>query len=265
VTARRVPDWMVERLHAGDLPPDEAARVRAALDAEGGLFRLERLAEDDRAFAAAHPPGPALGKIRLLRQAQDVRKAQAERALRSRRRLLVLVPALASAAAALLLAVQLGAPGLLGMQPQDGLRMKGDARLTVHRQGPVVDAEPLADGARARPGDVVQLAYVAAGRRYGVVISVDGRGLVTQHLPEDGADAVPLQGGGAVALPHAYALDDAPAFERFFLVTSDAPFRAEPALAAARALAAKGHARSGALELPRGFEAASFLLQKVDR
>jgi hypothetical protein len=263
VTARRVPDWMVERLHAGDLPPDEAARVRAALEAEGGLFRLERLAEDDRASAAAHPPGPTLGRIRLLRQAQDVRKAQAERTLRSRRRLLVLVPALASAAAALLLALRLAAPDLL--VSDDGLRMKGDARLTVHRQGAGLDAEPLADGARARPGDVVQLAYVAAGRRYGVVISVDGRGLVTQHLPEDGADAVPLEGGGAVALPHAYALDDAPAFERFFLVTSDAPFRAEPALAAARALAAKGHARSGALELPRGFEAASFLLQKVDR
>jgi hypothetical protein len=261
VTARRVPDWMVERLHAGDLPPDEAARVRAALEAEGGLSRLERLAEDDRAFAGAHPPGPAMGRIRRAAAPPPTRR----RGSWSRRRLFVLVPALASAAAALLLAVQLSAPNLFGLQPDDGLRMKGDARLTVHRQGAGLEAEPLADGARARPGDVVQLAYVAAGRRYGVVLSVDGRGLVTQHLPEDGADAVPLEGGGAIALPHAYALDDAPAFERFFLVTSDAPFRAEPALAAARALAAKGHARSGALELPRGLEAASFLLRKVDR
>jgi hypothetical protein len=252
VTARRVPDWLVERLHAGDLPPDEAARVRAALEAEGGLSRLERLAEDDRAFAAAHPPGPALGRIRRAASPKP-----------SRRRFLVLVPALASAAAMLLVATRLAAPDLF--VSDDGTRMKGDARLTIHRQGVGADTEPLADGARARPGDVVQLAYVAAGRRYGVVLSVDGRGIVTQHLPEAGGDAVPLQGGGAVALPHAYALDDAPAFERFFLVTSDGPFRAAPALDAARALVAAGRARTGPLDLPPGLSAASFLLEKVDR
>jgi hypothetical protein len=32
----------------------------------------------------------------------------------------------------------------------------------------------------------VQLAYQAAGRHFGAIVSIDGRGVVTRHLPAAG-------------------------------------------------------------------------------
>ncbi|HEY0092742.1 MAG TPA: ActD-like protein, partial [Archangium sp.] len=136
-----------------------------------------------------------------------------------------------------------------------------EPRLTVHRQR-AGTAEALADGALAGPGDVVQLAYVAAGRAQGVILSVDGRGTVTLHAPESGTGSVPLAPAGTHALPGAYALDDAPGFERFFLVTAEAPFALEEVLAAARSLAGHAEARTSPLPLPSRYMQASFTLEK---
>jgi hypothetical protein len=110
---------------------------------------------------------------------------------------------------------------------------------------------------------VVQVSYVAAGNGYGIILSVDGRGAVTLHAPETGAQSVPLAASGTHALPRAYELDDAPAFERFILVTSSTPFALDEVLAAARALAASPQARTAPLPLPEGLTQVSFTLNKV--
>jgi hypothetical protein len=85
-------------------------------------------------------------------------------------------------------------------------------------------SESLEDGARAYPGDVIRIGYQAAGRSYGVLVSVDGRGTVTRHLPNLGDRSVRLRNGGRVLLDFALELDDAPRWERFYFVSSDAPF-----------------------------------------
>ena len=97
--------------------------------------------------------------------------------------------------------------------------------------------ERLPPQARAAAGDLLQLGYVAAGQAHGVILSVDGRGAVTQHFPAPGSTATALAPHGQQALPQAYELDDAPDFERFFFVTSRAPLDPAPLLAAARRLA----------------------------
>ncbi len=249
----RTPEWLVERLHAGDLPPDEAAAVRARLAAENGLSRLDAFAEDDARFAAAHPPGPALAEIR--------RRARAHAPPRPRPLLYLAVPIAAAAAA--LLALRLPGPTPLG---SDDGRPKGlSPHLSVHRHGSGsgAEAEALARGARVRAGELLQLSYVSAGRPYGVVASVDGRGVVTRHGPGDGPLAAKLVPGGAVPLDHAYRLDDAPAFERFFLVTGRSPFAVEPVLEALRRLAAQGRARTGAPSLPPGLSFSDFAVEKA--
>lgn len=254
----RVPDYLVERLHAGDLPPDEAARVRGRLEAEKGVRRLEALARDDAAFREAHPPGPALGEIRR-------RAALAASAPRpSRRRPLLLVPIAAAVAVASALVLHVIPSGLLTPRSAiEDTRLKGLApRLEVHRSRPDAGPEELRDGAAARAGDLLQLSYVAAGRPFGAVVSVDGRGIVTLHWPEEGGPAAPLAGTGAVPLPHAYLLDDAPGFERFFLVTGAAAFDSATAVEAARRLAASGRAREDPLVLPAGLEQHALLLVK---
>jgi hypothetical protein len=82
----------------------------------------------------------------------------------------------------------------------------------------------LEDGARARAGDALQVAYDAASMPYGTVFSIDGRGNVTLHYPTDASALPDLDSGGVVTLPRSFVLDDAPLFERFYFVASEEPF-----------------------------------------
>jgi hypothetical protein len=253
----RTPEYLVERLHAGDLPPDEAARVRSRLEAEGGERRLEALAREDAVFREVHRPGPALREIR--RRAALV--ALAPRRVRHRPMLLIPIGAAVAVAAVLLLRLPSGP--LAPLPAIEDTRLKGLApRLEVHRNLAGAGSEELREGAVARKGDLLQLSYVAAGRPYGAVVSVDGRGIVTLHWPEEGGPAAPLGQSGAVPLPHAYLLDDAPGFERFFLVTGDAPFDSATAVEAARRLAASGRAREDPLPVAPGLDQHALLLVK---
>jgi len=141
----------------------------------------------------------------------------------------------------------------LGLRP--GLR--------IHRRTPA-GIEPLLDGARARQGDLVQLSYRAAGNRHGVVLSLDGRGVVTLHHPTQASQEAALVAHGEHALDHAYELDDAGSYERFVLVTSgDEPLDPEAVLDAARALAERGEtARHSPLPLPARWQQSSITLDK---
>ncbi|WP_375769690.1 ActD-like protein [Archangium gephyra] len=253
----RTPDWLLERIALGELPPEELARARARLLEEpDGAARLAALEADSAATLARHPPHVLARQV-----ATQARLVQARRERPARRFPLAaaLVPAITAAA----LVVLVRPPGSAPPGPEvEETRVKGLApRITVHRQRAGA-AEALADGALAAPGDVVQLAYVAAGRAHGVIVSVDGRGTVTLHAPESGTGSVPLAPAGTHALPGAYALDDAPGFERFFLVTAEAPFALEEVLAAARSLAGHAEARTSPLPLPSRYMQASFTLEK---
>jgi len=158
---------------------------------------------------------------------------------------------------------------------EEATRIKGDGarapRLFVYRKRRAAEgdgAERLATGARAARGDLLQLAYASGAEGlYGVLLSIDGAGHVTLHLPEEGASAAPaLRWPREMKLPSSYQLDDAPGFERFVLVTAPEPFSVETALGAARALAGQGGAaaRQGPLLLPSPrFHQTSVLLDKA--
>jgi hypothetical protein len=264
VTAPRVPDLLVERLAKGDLPADEAAGVRARLEAEGGLGRLEALREDDRAALDAHPPGPALAEIR--RRAGLLGPASRTPAARRRRTLFVLAPALGTAALAALLVVRLPqgpGTGLPGAELEETTLKGLTPRLALYRQGAGGAPEPLGAGAAVRAGDTIQVAYVAAGRPFGAILSVDGSGTVTVHLPAASPLAAPLARGGETTLDHAYVLDTAPGFERFFLFTAAEPFPVAAVQEAVAGLAHDGRARDGRPTIPGGVEAAELLLVKA--
>lgn len=144
------------------------------------------------------------------------------------------------------------------------VRIKGLApRLLVHRQRQGV-IEQLRDGDVARAGDLVQISYVAAGNRNGVILSLDGRGVVTLHHPAR-PDATPtLVARGQHALDHAYELDDARSYERFVLVTAgDEPLSVTAVLDAAQRLAKRGEAgRHSPLPLPDRWQQTSVTLRK---
>ena len=96
-----------------------------------------------------------------------------------------------------------------------------------------------------------------------MILSIDGRGGVTVHLPPVGERAAPLKSGSAVLLDQAYELDDAPGWERFYFVTGDTPFAVADVVNAARKTAA-GDARATPAPLPlsRELTQSTFSIQK---
>lgn len=82
----------------------------------------------------------------------------------------------------------------------------------------------LDNNSLVRENDVLQISYVASGQQYGIILSIDGNGTITQHYPDEGATAGKLDTTGEVALPFSYKLDNAPSFERFFFITGSKSF-----------------------------------------
>src|SRR6185436_11923836 len=78
---------------------------------------------------------------------------------------------------------QIEVPGSTLSEPEVTRERGLEPHLAIYRkrgQG----VERLKDGSPARGGDLLQIAYVSAGRRYGVIASVDARDEITLHLPE---------------------------------------------------------------------------------
>ncbi len=249
----KVPALLMERLALGELPEAEARRVREALG-EGADRALEALRADDGRVRGAFPAEAIVPRIRQ----RAAGLARPPRAL-----VLWLMPALAGAAA-LAVALKGGVTDGLKPPPVEETRSKGDPKLVLRLQAPDGRTRAGDTGALAGKGDLVQVSVAGNEvERFGVVVSIDGRGHVTRHLPEDGpaAAAIPAK---EQLLPHAYELDDAPEFERFVLVTAREAFDVEVVLAAVRALPADG-ARSAPLVLPAGLSQRSTLLQKKER
>jgi hypothetical protein len=217
----KVPEWMIERLAAGDLAPARARDVEQRLAREpDGQARVAALADSNAEILSAHPPAAMAEAIRQ----RAVEAARREAAARPRRSSAWLLGAPLLAAAAMAVVLVRPSPQPTEDGEGDGERIKGAApSLHVYRKlGKKV--ERLADGAPTRAGDELQLAYVAGGRRFGAVVSLDGAGRITFHLPEGGGRSAALRTGGEVTLPQSYELDAAPRFERFLIVVGNAPF-----------------------------------------
>ncbi len=262
-----LPEWLVERAALGEVPAASRPRLAAADPAELAAG-VERLRERDADELRRHPAGPAVAAIE-----REAARARSRRAAR-RRRTQAGFLALAGAAVALVLVVRGRGPGAgdhsggapggqrdSAVPERETTRVKGDARLMAFRKaGDRV--ERLSPGGVVRAGDVLQLRFNGGGRRHGVIASIDGAGAVTLHFPdaEDAATALPAR---TTDLPHAYALDDAPRFERFFFITDDQPIDVGRTLASLRALAARPGSERALLDLPPGSGQVSLLLHKA--
>lgn len=249
-----IPDWKLERILLGE----ESEEGLGAKD----RVRLERIRASNEEILARYPPQLVAERIeRELRGSGATAPTTATK--RWRRPTFMAVPALAGLAGLLMWISPGGNVALPGDGPEV-TREKGDvlASLVVHRRSPA-GPERLASGRTVRPGDVLQLSYAAAGATHGVIVSVDGAGAVTLHHPAREGLSTALGGEGETPLPEAYELDAAPGFERFFLVTAQAPIDVGAVLAAAGLLARDPMvARDAALTLPRGLSQSSVLLVK---
>ena len=213
-----IPEIMLERFVLSEIGPEDVERLSREVMADGRLAtRIERLRTSSAEILSEHPTSLIGASIR---RRLDERRSTASRAASWVR------PGVLTGVVAILMAFALRTALPLPPAPAQEERVKGISKvssLRVFRKTPT-GSEPLTPGASAARGDLIRLGYETAVRRYGVIVSIDGRGVVTRHWPLDAEMATPLKSGDLVLLDRAFELDDAPRFERFYLVTSERPF-----------------------------------------
>jgi len=256
----RVPDLLLEQYRLGELSKDASARLERRLEEDVNLLsRLEALERSDEEVRRRYPPEWLAGQIRLRLGSPAPMSALPARAAWGRWAVPVAVAAAVFVAMVLL-------PRPVGPPPGSDAteRVKGSGPSLALYRRTSQGSERLAEGDLLRQGDLLRVGYQASGRRYGVILSIDGHGAVTRHLPIQGAAAAVLDRDGLVLLDDAYELDDAPRWEAFYFVTSDEPFDVEPVLAAAREAASRGIGASPpSIEL-RDLDQAIFAVRKED-
>jgi len=184
------------------------------------LDRIARLQEENQEILQTYPPGWFADRVmeKTEGKTEGKRKGRSRRVLSLRNPLLVPVAALAVLGA--LLIPRLLTDGGTSEELARGERLKGiESELFLYRSGEDGTVETLSDGSTARDGDRLQITCRAVGATQGVILSVDGRRLVTLHYPESPYESTELVSDGEVVLPYACVLDDAPAFEQFYLIT----------------------------------------------
>lgn len=254
-----VSDWKLERFALGELPADELEALREGASTDPDLeARVEALEASNAEILDRYRSAPMARAIE--HRLAEHRKRATGRRLRGLAALAPIVAAAVIAIVVLPTGERTGAPAVappIGPQRPEVIIPKGplDAKLLVFRKANG-ESVRLRDGDPARAGDVLQLRYKPAGNRFGVILSVDGRGQVTEHFSGELARA-----GGP--LDHAYELDDAPRFERFFLVASPDPIDMGRLLDAAEDLAGSSGVTTQPLPLGGAHEQTSVLIQKV--
>jgi hypothetical protein len=263
---KEIPDWQLERYLLGELSPglEDEVKRRLAED-ESARTRLAALEKSNREILSSYPPGMMSAKIEKRYREKYEKREQQSIGTRQRK---VRSFAYAFSAVAIILALLFPMRNVIRQSQNNGMtgaiRMKGaKPRLVVYRKSGD-EVTRLQNGEKAGENDVLQLSYVAVGRKYGVIYSIDGRGVVTIHYPDaDYGTTTELDQNGEIYLGYAYQLDDAPLFERFFFITSNEPFDIAVVEEAVKLLATKtGRARKKDLKLPPGFKQYSIILNK---
>lgn len=246
-----IPDWKLERYLTGDLPEGEMREIRE-LEKTDEIFagRVKMMREDNAAI---------LKKLPFERLSEKMDARELGSGLNGTGRGMFIsgkgMPAgfklvkFAAAAALVLAVVSVALFSQREIGPDAGTQVAGGAQVM---DVAMVDASEIPGGAgdtrikgldarmevwkktgdsavqmpnlgEAREGDEIQLRYAVPEKCFGMLFSMDGNGTLTMHMA-DGSSAVVLEPGKMTTLPFAYKLDNAPKFEKFFLLTSRAAF-----------------------------------------
>ena len=249
---KQISDFKLERYLLGELPEVEMAALRKR-EAEDELFaaRVKMMREEGERFLAENPFSALEDKLE-----NDQRSVE--------RSLWLRVAAVLVVAFGIFSVVVLNrqtdivneASATSGMDVamadvDNGTRIKGmTAGLEVWKK--MGDsAVQMVNLGEAREGDEIQLRYRVPQKCFGMLFSMDGNGTVTMHMGE-GNRAIELEPGKMTTLPFAYKLDNAPKFEKFFLLTSGEMFEFD------------GNDIDKTLKKD-GVESVSFTLRKVEK
>lgn len=216
-----IPLWKHERYLLGELPIEEMERLSLQLSQNADLRRQQqRIKEQYAAFDAAHPSGV------MIRGIRD-KLASGKSFISPKPWLRSLTPAIGLLTLLVLIPFGLRMHSRNQGSNSAGLeetRLKGlTPELFLYRKTGE-ETISMVSGEQARPSDLIQILYSAAGMDYGAIISVDGEGHVTFHLPERSSKSVLLTQGTRVPLDFSFELDAACGPEDFYFITSKQSF-----------------------------------------
>lgn len=242
----KLPQLHLEEARAGerDVGADHAADVDA-------------LREDDAAFLQREPARLAAARVKAIAATRSPAPSSSTSWW---------APLASAAALVALFSLSPSAPSSSSSvsPPHDVITVKGGGASLVAARVTASGLAALHDGDVVANGDVLQLGWLFPGAASSrtttaVVVSVDGRGAVTTHLSDRLHGALLSTSRGA--LPDSYALDDAPRFERFFLVAGD-DVDAADVVARATRFGARKDADVADFPAPNGCVVSSLLLRK---
>ena len=235
-----IPDWKLERYLTGDLPESEMREIRE-LEKKDEIFaqRVKLMREDNAAILRKMPFERLSEKL----DAMPERSNSAGNTVPVNFRLVKFAAAAAFVLAVVSVALfsqrEIASQGVGGQLASDGsvesamavamadedngTRIKGmDARMEVWKKTGD-SAVQMQNLDATSEGDEIQLRYSVPEKCYGLLFSMDGNGTITMHMGDNNR-AIVLEPGKMTTLPFAYKLDNAPKFEKFFLLTSKADF-----------------------------------------
>ncbi len=235
-----IPDWKLERYLTGDLPESEMREIRE-LEQKDEVFaqRVKLMREDNAAILRKMPFERLSEKLDAMQE----RSNSAGNTVPVNFRLVKFAAAAAFVLAVVSVALfsqrEIASQGVGGQLASDGsvesamavamadedngTRIKGmDARMEVWKKTGD-SAVQMQNLDAASEGDEIQLRYSVPEKCYGLLFSMDGNGTITMHMGDNNR-AIVLEPGKMTTLPFAYKLDNAPKFEKFFLLTSKAGF-----------------------------------------
>ncbi len=256
----KLPGWKLERYVLGELPQEELQEIDQRREEDPEIdSAVKEIEESNRHILSSYPTTEMVAQIRKKaahtpNQETPQSSSFSENDSTPEKHIThpsfalprILIPAAAAAALALFIMFSghisfFGTPGdngtgqIQGIEGESGIRLKGmEPGIQIFRKnGEAV--EQLQPGTQASQGDLLQIGFVAPQYEYAVLFSVDGRGVVTLHSPENLSASTEITDKGRVLLDSAYRLDDAPQYERFYLITSTIRISAENIVNRARA------------------------------
>jgi hypothetical protein len=265
MTNKRICTWELERYLLGELPPSRMAEITKLAHQDSDIKKeIDHLSQANAEILRRNPSETMLPGI-LRKYEEDRRREQTREKARfiTIKRLIYTTPVLASALVLLFIVFMKD-----GAAP-DYTRVKGEESLDFRKTQIVIykknDSEItlLKNGDQVRAGDLLQLAYIPAGKIYGVIFSIDGNGVVTLHHPERESGSSILKQEKKNLLSSAYELDNAPDFERFFFITAMEEIEVQSVINKAEELALSPvSAKTTRLELLESYSQFSVLLKK---
>ncbi len=270
--AKSIRDWELERYLLRELSPHRLREIDDMIEDDPDLRR--QLADLKRSndqilhrYPSKHLVSAIQHKLEEKRPNADKKKAGP-----FPRKWLYAVPLLASALGLIfvvLLNLNMPSHQELQVGGQPATRIKGEEDIDISQPRIIIyrksgeSAEIINNGDSASQGDLLQIAYIPAGMTYGVIFSIDGNGIVTLHHPDHAGGSSDLMQEKKVLLASAYELDDAPRYERFFLVAAMEKIDTSRILELAEQLAeSPGSVRTDDLSLPNTFTQFSILVIK---